>query len=480
MIFIHGMNDPSYPRLVDHSMGKRLRVMPAVVVSGARQTGKSTLAGEPTPGRRRYVSLDDINIVDAARRDPGLLVDGDEPVGSIVNQTELGRDVALPQPTVHRHLNLLETSYLLVRLAPYSVNRTKRLVKSPKLHWGDTGVGLHLAGKTEPGGEHLGNLILNDLLAWRDAQRKRSEILYCAQLSAKRWISSSKPVIVFFQSRSRRPGVPDSRMSGICGPFAPSTPRTAVPDFSFMGARRSSGSPRTCWRCRGGGCSETRRAESSRNRSRRPSGRLRAAALRLPVTPVRPVLMELSRIFIREMVDIQFIELTEVDGARSFPIAIGLPEAFAIERRLKDVKIPRPQTHDLLASVIRELGGDLKRIAIHDLADGVFFAHLVIEQAGKTIEVDSRPSDAIALGVNASVPIYVAEHVIDEAIRDKSEVIGDGVLVDDDDEDDDTRDPLGGSGSDDDEDEVEDIDGDDDENEAGDSGQSRGGPSPKW
>jgi len=178
MIFIHGMNDPSYPRLVDHSMGKRLRVMPAVVVSGARQTGKSTLAGEPTPGRRRYVSLDDINIVDAARRDPGLLVDGDEPVGSIVNQTELGRDVALPQPTVHRHLNLLETSYLLVRLAPYSVNRTKRLVKSPKLHWGDTGVGLHLAGKTEPGGEHLGNLILNDLLAWRDAQRKRSEILY--------------------------------------------------------------------------------------------------------------------------------------------------------------------------------------------------------------------------------------------------------------------------------------------------------------
>lgn len=189
--------------------------------------------------------------------------------------------------------------------------------------------------------------------------------------------------------------------------------------------------------------------------------------------------MELSRIFIREMVDIQFIELTEVDGARSFPIAIGLPEAFAIERRLKDVKIPRPQTHDLLASVIRELGGDLKRIVIHDLADGVFFAHLVIEQAGRTIEVDSRPSDAIALGVNASVPIYVAEHVIDEAIRDKSEEIGDGVIAEDDDEDD------GPLGADDEEDEDEvggeaDDDDDDDETDAGEPGQSRGGPPPKW
>lgn len=335
MIIIHAMNDSSFPRLVDESLRERLRVMPAVVVTGARQAGKSTLVRELRP-ERRYVSLDDIEIVDAARRDPGLLVDGDEPVtidevqrepelllavkraidrrrtpgrflltgsanlllmrgvseslagrasyltlwpmtrgeqrglgrcglwdallatphknwrdlcaaqpddpedwkalarrggfptpaihlrtarerdiwfdgyvrtylerdlqqlssisslpdfrrlmraaclrvGSIVNQTELGRDVALPQPTVHRYLNLLETSYLLVRLAPYSVNRAKRLVKSPKLYWGDTGVGLHLAGKSEPGGEHLENLILNDLLAWRDARLERSEILY--------------------------------------------------------------------------------------------------------------------------------------------------------------------------------------------------------------------------------------------------------------------------------------------------------------
>ena len=68
------------------------------------------------------------------------------------------------------------------------------------------------------------------------------------------------------------------------------------------------------------------------------------------------VRMELSRIFIREMMDMQIIELSEVDGDRTFPIVIGLPEAFAIERRLKGIEIPRPQTHDLLASVIGHLG----------------------------------------------------------------------------------------------------------------------------
>ena len=71
------------------------------------------------------------------------------------------------------------------------------------------------------------------------------------------------------------------------------------------------------------------------------------------------VQMELSRIFIREMTDMQIIELTELGGSRSFPIVIGLPEAFAIERRLKGQTIPRPQTHDLLASTIRSLGGTL-------------------------------------------------------------------------------------------------------------------------
>jgi predicted AAA+ superfamily ATPase len=324
------------PRLVDTALAERLRVMPAVVVTGARQTGKSTLAEHLAPGRRRYRSLDDLDVLDAARRDPEVLVGSGEPVtldevqrapdlllavkraidrdrtpghflltgsanlllmkgvseslagrasylalwpmtrgeqrggaragawdallaadesdwldvlaarpaepedwralalrggfptpaltmrtdaeravwfdgyvrtylerdlqdlaaisalpdfrrlmraaclrlGQLLNQTELARDVSLPQPTVHRWLNLLETSYMLVRLPAYAVNRTKRLIKSPKLYWGDTGVALNLAGVGEPGGAHLENLVLCDLLAWRDARLERAELGY--------------------------------------------------------------------------------------------------------------------------------------------------------------------------------------------------------------------------------------------------------------------------------------------------------------
>jgi len=336
MIIIHIMNEKILPRLVAGSLTDRLRVMPAVVVTGARQTGKSTLVQKLAPGGRTYFSLDDLDVVDAARRDPDALVGGSLPVtldevqrepdlllavkraidgrrkpgrflltgsanlllmrrvseslagrasyltlwpmtrreqrglgrcgvwaelleardedwldllasrsgepedwrklarrggfptpavhlrnagdraiwfdgyvrtylerdlqelsavaalpdfrrlmraacfrlGQLVNQTELGRDVALPQPTVRRYLNLLETSYLLVRLPAYAVNRTKRLIKTPKLYWGDTGVALHLAEGVEPDGPHLENLVLSDLLAWRDTRLESSELFY--------------------------------------------------------------------------------------------------------------------------------------------------------------------------------------------------------------------------------------------------------------------------------------------------------------
>lgn len=327
---------PTLPRLVASALGERLRAMPALVVTGPRQSGKSTLVQQLAPGKRRYRTLDDLDVLDAAQRDPEVLLGGNEPLtldevqrapdllhavkraidqrrvagrflltgsanllmmrqvseslagrasyltlwpmtrreqrgegraglweellatpeakwldllaaqpdaaedwralalrggfptpalemtraadrkvwfdgyvrtylerdlqdlasissmpdfrrlmraaclrlGQLTNQAELGRDVALPQPTVHRWLNLLETSYLLARLPAYAVNRTKRLIKTPKLYWGDLGVALHLAGITQPEGAHLENLVLLDLLAWRDARLARVELGY--------------------------------------------------------------------------------------------------------------------------------------------------------------------------------------------------------------------------------------------------------------------------------------------------------------
>ncbi len=143
-----------------------------------------------------------------------------------------------------------------------------------------------------------------------------------------------------------------------------------------------------------------------------------------------PVRMELSRILIRELNDYQIIELREVvvdesgqpvqaEGGRSFPIVIGLPEAQAIERRLKGISIKRPQTHDLLATVIKDIGARLQSISITDLSEHTFFATLDIrKESGELIHVDSRPSDAIALGIAGGVPIFVAEHVLESAMRD--------------------------------------------------------------
>lgn len=98
-------------------------------------------------------------------------------LGNVINQTELARDIGMSQPTVHRHLDLLEASYQLVRVPAYAVNRTKRLIKSPKAYWTDTALALHLAGEKELRGSHFENVVLNDLLAWRGAG-DGPEILY--------------------------------------------------------------------------------------------------------------------------------------------------------------------------------------------------------------------------------------------------------------------------------------------------------------
>jgi predicted AAA+ superfamily ATPase len=344
MIIIHNVNKTTIlPRHAQAAVRRILKVLPAAVLTGPRQAGKSTLARGLTPGLRKFVSLDDLDTLDLARRDPEALLGGEEPLtldevqrepgllralkraidqdrrpgrflltgsanlllmkgvseslagragyltlrpmtrrelrgqgrcgaweelltseerrwpeilqsfdhepedwrslarrggfpvpalelqddadraiwfdgyvrtylerdlqaissvaslpdyrrlmraaslrlGRLLNQTELARDIAVPQPTVHRWLNLLETSFLLVRLPAWAVNRTKRLLKAPRLFWGDTGLALHLAGQAEPGGAHLENLILNDLLAWRDARVRPAEILYWRTVSGQ-------------------------------------------------------------------------------------------------------------------------------------------------------------------------------------------------------------------------------------------------------------------------------------------------------
>jgi len=110
------------------------------------------------------------------------------------------------------------------------------------------------------------------------------------------------------------------------------------------------------------------------------------------------VQMELSRIIITETSDQQIIVLKEKFGERSFPIVIGINEAFAIDRRIKGIATPRPLT--------------LEKIVIYDLRDHTFYAKLVLRRNGELLEVDSRPSDAIALGAGTETPIFVEEAVL--------------------------------------------------------------------
>jgi hypothetical protein len=98
-------------------------------------------------------------------------------IGQVVHQADVARDVGLSRPTAHRWLNLLETSFQLVRVDACATNRTKRLVKSPRYFWSDTGLALHVGGG-EVTGAHLENLILSDLIAWRELVTPRPDVLY--------------------------------------------------------------------------------------------------------------------------------------------------------------------------------------------------------------------------------------------------------------------------------------------------------------
>jgi bifunctional DNase/RNase len=115
------------------------------------------------------------------------------------------------------------------------------------------------------------------------------------------------------------------------------------------------------------------------------------------------------------MSQLRVVILKDPASGRYLPVFIGACEAEAIALKLQNRTIERPLTHDLLKSVIAELGGQVRHIVVNDLRHDIFYAQIVVEQDGQVREIDSRPSDAIALAVRLDVSIYVAESVMDRA-----------------------------------------------------------------
>lgn len=131
-----------------------------------------------------------------------------------------------------------------------------------------------------------------------------------------------------------------------------------------------------------------------------------------------PVEMKLTRIIISDINENQVVFLREIDGDRQFPILIGLFEAASIDRRVRQLPRPRPLTHDLLVNAIEQLGGKPDSVVIRELRDHTYFADLRIRVNGEIVELDARPSDAIAVAVTCDppLPIFVEEQVLQEAI----------------------------------------------------------------
>ncbi len=130
-----------------------------------------------------------------------------------------------------------------------------------------------------------------------------------------------------------------------------------------------------------------------------------------------PVQMELVRLILSETSDEQYVILKEKEGTRAFPIVIGSVEAFSIRRRLLGETTPRPMTHDLVINIFRELGVEPVDVVITELREHTYYAQLRVKRDGELVEIDSRPSDAIAVAVRCDppLPIYVNEGVLEEA-----------------------------------------------------------------
>jgi bifunctional DNase/RNase len=125
----------------------------------------------------------------------------------------------------------------------------------------------------------------------------------------------------------------------------------------------------------------------------------------MSIESIRVSLMNYQRVVI----------LKEKESERYLPIWIGPAEADAIAVRLQDVSVARPLTHDLLRAIIDQLGANVAYIVVNDLSNDTFFARIILDIDGRNLEIDSRPSDAIALAVRAKVPIFAEEGVLDKA-----------------------------------------------------------------
>jgi len=137
-----------------------------------------------------------------------------------------------------------------------------------------------------------------------------------------------------------------------------------------------------------------------------------------------PVEMMVESIRMNLLAPTRVVFLKEVKRERYLPIIIGVSEADAIAIKLQNADVPRPLTHDLLASMIQTLGGRVTHIIVNDLVDETFFARIVLDVDGRHVEVDSRPSDAIALAVRANVPILVDEAVLERSAIEPDDARG--------------------------------------------------------
>ena len=128
-----------------------------------------------------------------------------------------------------------------------------------------------------------------------------------------------------------------------------------------------------------------------------------------------PIRMEVKGLMIDPSSNNPIVILRDPDSETFLPIWIGLFEASAIQLGLEEVESPRPRTHDLLASMVDTLGSDVVKIVVEDLRDQTFFAVIHLSRNGETLEVDARPSDAIALALRTGSPVFVARQVLEQA-----------------------------------------------------------------